>query len=140
MNTRERLRLLCGFVAIVIAATAAYALLRHKRTELVDFKVYHVVAIRVLAAERLYRPEDGHYQYKYLPAFAVAISPLAFAPEEVEEPIWFALTTAMLVAFVWTSIRLLPDPRRSARWLACAIVVLTAKFWVKELAFGQTNL
>ena len=30
---------------------------------------------RFLAHENLYRPDDGHYQFKYLPAFAPLMAP-----------------------------------------------------------------
>ena len=33
-----------------------------------------------LAAEPLYRPDDGHYQFKYWPAFALAMVPFALMP------------------------------------------------------------
>ena len=52
------------------SSSALYALLRTQRDGLVDFVVPRTAAERFLAHEPLYRPEDGHYQYKYLPAFA----------------------------------------------------------------------
>ena len=45
--------------------------------EMVDFAVYRTAAARALDAETLYRESDGHYQYKYLPAFAFAMAPFA---------------------------------------------------------------
>ena len=35
-----------------------------------DFEVYWTAANRALDAQPLYQPADGHYQFKYLPAFA----------------------------------------------------------------------
>jgi hypothetical protein len=125
---------------IVGVAIAAYALLRHKRTSLVDFEVYRTAATRALAAEPLYRPEDGHYQYKYLPAFALAVAPVAWLSKDVDEPLWFAISVGLLVVFTRLSLQTLPDRRLSTAWLVGLAVLVTGKFWVKELAFGQTNL
>jgi hypothetical protein len=126
-------------VAIVVAILA-YALLRHKRTELVDFAVPRTAAMRVLAAEPLYRPEDGHYQYKYLPAFAFFMIPFTWPPKETAEVLWFALTVYMTWNFVRLSVRALPDRRMSVQALVWMALLLNGKFLVKELAFGQFNL
>jgi hypothetical protein len=126
-------------VAIVVAILA-YALLRHKRTELVDFSVPRTAAMRVLAAEPLYRPEDGHYQYKYLPAFAFFMVPFTWPSKEVAEGLWFALTVFMAWKFVRLSIRALPDRRMAIEPLVWLTLLLNGKFLVKELAFGQFNL
>ena len=45
---------------------------------MVDFEVYRTAAARALDAEPLYRADDGHYQFKYLPAFALAMAPFAW--------------------------------------------------------------
>ena len=51
-----------------------------------DYEVYRRAAERALVAAPLYRPEDGHYQFKYLPAFAVVMLPLGLAPRSA--PPW----------------------------------------------------
>ena len=126
-------------LVIVLLATTGYAILRHKR-DLVDFAVYRTAAERALSAQPLYRPEDGHYQYKYLPAFALAMAPFAWPPPEVARAAWFALSIALLAIFVRQVLRALPArrmPERRLRWLT---LLLLGKCYVKELAFGQTNL
>jgi hypothetical protein len=65
-------------IAFVLVVAGAYGILRFKRSELVDFVVPRTAAERFLAHEPLYRPEDGHYQYKYLPAFAAAMVPFTW--------------------------------------------------------------
>jgi hypothetical protein len=137
---RAFLRPLLWPIVVVLLSISAYALLRHKRTELVDFEVYRRAATRALAAEPLYRPEDGHYVFKYLPAFALVMAPFAWPTKEQDEAIWFALTVALLAIFVKLSLDALPDRRRSRQALVWLGLLVTAKFWVKELAFGQTNL
>jgi hypothetical protein len=137
----SRLRsLVQPILVLLIVAGAAYAAVRFKRSELVDFVVPRTAAARFLANEPLYRPDDGHYQYKYLPAFAQLMVPFTWVSKEVAEFTWFVLTLAMTWAFMRLSLAALPDRRRSAQALMWLTFLLTGKFLVKELAFGQFNL
>ena len=71
-------------MAVVLVVAGAYGLVRFKRAELVDFAVPRRAAVRFLAQEPLYRPDDGHFQYKYLPAFAQLMVPFTWVSKEVE--------------------------------------------------------
>jgi hypothetical protein len=102
--------------------------------------VYRTAAVRALAAEPLYRVEDGHYQFKYLPAFAIAMAPLAIVGPELAKAGWFALSVGLLVAFLRWSVRGLPERRRSERLLIWLTVLFMAKFYAHELLLGQSNL
>ena len=127
-------------VVVVLFAVAAYAAVRFKRAELVDFVVPRLAATRFLAHEPLYRPEDGHYQYKYFPAFAAVMIPFTWPPKEVAEAVWFALTVAMTWAFLRMAVNALPGRRRPEHVLIWLTLLLNGKYLVKELAFGQFNL
>lgn len=127
-------------LAFVLVVAGTYGLLRYKRTELVDFVVPRTAAVRFLAHEPLYRPEDGHYQYKYFPAFAAAMVPFTWMPKEAAQVTWFTLTWAMAVAFVRLALVALPDRRLQARVLMWLTAFICGKFFFKELAFGQFNL
>jgi hypothetical protein len=59
--------------------------------QMVDFGVYRTAAMRARAAEPLYRTEDGHYQFKYLLAFAIAMTPFAMLNNDAAKAIWFAI-------------------------------------------------
>ena len=107
---------------------------------MVDFGVYRTAAARALAAEPLYRGDDGHYQFKYLPAFAMAMAPFAALDREAAKVIWFALSAGLLTAFVRWSVRGLPERRRSEPVLAGLVVLFMAKFYAHELTLGQTNI
>ena len=135
-----RLRSLVRPILVLLVVVGGYALVRFKRAELVDFAVPRTAAARFLAHEPLYRPDDGHYQYKYLPAFAPLMVPFTWVSKEAAEFTWFALTVAMAWAFVRLSLAALPDRRLSAQVLVWLTLLLTGKFLVKELAFGQFNL
>jgi hypothetical protein len=138
-----RLRLKPGLwtvAAILAAGVAGYAAVRLDRAELIDFAVPRVAAMRFAAHEPLYRPEDGHYQFKYFPAFAALMVPFTWPPKPVAEAVWFTLTVAMAYAFWRLALHALPERRRSMSLLLWLTLLLMGKFLIKELAFGQFNL
>jgi hypothetical protein len=124
----------------LLITAGLYGLVRLNRDELVDFTVPHRAAGRFLAHEPLYRPSDGHYQYKYLPTFAAVMVPFTLVPKRVAEVAWFTLTVMMTWGFARLSVAALPDRRLSVRVLFWLVLFLNGKFLVKELAFGQFNL
>jgi hypothetical protein len=130
---------LLSLAVLLGTAPPIYGMMRHKAT-LVDFEVYRTAATRARAVEPLYREEDGHYQFKYLPAFALVMVPFATMDDATAKWIWYALSVALLVAFVNTSVRSLPKPRLTHRTLFWLTVLVMAKSYVKELHFGQTNI
>ena len=105
-----------------------------------DFEVYWTGAGRAARAEPLYRAEDQHYQFKYLPAFAVLTIPLSFMPLPVAKGVWFANSVALLVLLVAMSIRLLPNRRKPTTLLAVIVIVVLGKFFARELLLGQVNV
>jgi hypothetical protein len=88
----------------------------------------------------LYRTEDQHYQYKYFPAFALAMVPFTWMPRGTAEIVWFVLTAAMALALLRLSVAALPDRRLSTTTLLWLTFLLNGKFFVKEQGFGQFNL
>jgi Glycosyltransferase family 87 len=120
-----------------LAALLYSARIRH---EMVDFNVYRTAAHRALAGESLYVSTDGHYQFKYLPAFALFMAPFAIVDQEAAKVIWFALSAGLLTAFLRRSVRALPERRRSEKVLLWLTVLFMAKFYAHELMLGQTNI
>jgi hypothetical protein len=127
-------------LVFVVIVAALYGVLRTQRTELVDFRVPRLAAERFIAHEPLYLAEDGHYQYKYFPAFALVMVPFTWLPKTLAEVLWFALTVAMSWALLRLSVFALPDRRRSATALMWLALLVTTKFLVKEIGFGNFNL
>lgn len=124
----------------LLCLVAAVAFARRARHEMLDFDVYRVAGTRVAAGEPLYRAEDGHWQFKYLPAFAFAIAPIAQLPPLVARGVWFFSSVGLLVLLVSLSLAHLPDRRRGAGVLVGLIVLAMGKFYVREVGLGQTNL
>ena len=127
-----------GVALLILAAVLAFT--RRSHREMFDFEVYRVAGARAAAAEPLYRVEDGHWQFKYLPAFALAVAPLAQLPPVAARAAWFFLSVALVVLLVNRSFALLPDRRRSAAFLIGVTVLAMGKFYVREVGLGQGNV
>ena len=130
-----RVLVACALLAIALGAFT----LRISR-DMRDFEVPYTVAVRAAAAAPLYRAEDEHYQFKYLPAFAVLAIPLGLMPLPVAKGVWFVGSVAMLMALMMLSVRLLPEQRKSTTVLVVSAIVVLAKFYARELDMGQVNL
>jgi arabinofuranan 3-O-arabinosyltransferase len=105
-----------------------------------DFAVYWTAASRARAAEPLYRSEDGHYQFKYLPAFAILTTPLAAVPLQTAKAMWFVASVVLVMVLMSLSLALLPE-RRKARWMLMTLtLVVMLKFYGHELVLGQMNV
>jgi hypothetical protein len=127
-----------GILVLVVVSVAAFT--RRSHREMYDFEVYRVAGARAAAAEPLYRAEDGHWQFKYLPAFAVAIAPLAQLTPVAARAVWFFLSVGLVVMLVNRSLALLPDRRRSAAFLVWLTVLAMGKSYVREVGLGQSNV
>jgi hypothetical protein len=134
----DRFRPLLWPLLLMLLAAAAYSARIHD--EMVDFEVYRTAARRAIQGEPLYRAEDGHYQFKYLPAFALAMTPFGIVDREAAKAIWFALSAGLLTAFIRWSVRALPERRKSERALLWLTALFMAKFYLHELMLGQTNI
>ena len=121
------------------AATAAFGF-EWLPGEMRDFEVYWTAASRALEAQPLYRSTDGHYQFKYLPAFAVLSAPIGRLPLEQAKAAWFVASVVLLVALIALSIRLLPERRRRTWVLTLLVLIAMGKFYGHELVLGQVNV
>jgi len=133
----NRVRLVAA-CALLAAALGAFVL-RVSR-DMHDSEVPWTAARRAAAAEPLYRAGDEHYQFKYLPAFAVLAIPLGVMPLAVAKGVWFVGSVALLVGLMTLSVRLLPEQRKPTTLLVVSAIVVLAKFYARELDMGQVNL
>jgi hypothetical protein len=132
-------RTIYAVVAAVLIAVLWHQYQIRIRHQMVDFNVYRTAATRVLAGEPLYRPSDGHYQFKYLPAFALAMVPFARLPEATAKLTWFLASVGWLLWLVFGSVWSLPERRLSRPVLVLVTLALMAKFFGHELTLGQAN-
>ena len=128
-----------GITALLIGL-AIWVFVYKAAPKMPDFEVYVKTASRAAHAEPLYRESDGHFVFKYLPAFAVLSVPLVLVPERLAEGIWFMSSVGLLVALLALAVRLPVERRKSVRWLVLVTVISFAKFYAHELVLGQVNL
>lgn len=108
--------------------------------EMRDFEVYWTAASRALEAQPLYRSADGHYQFKYLPAFAVLTAPIGWLPLGEAKAAWFVTSVVLLVVLVALSVRILPEQRRPTWLIVLVALIAMGKFYGHELVLGQVNI
>lgn len=126
---------------VVLAAVSLVALFTTRvARKMPDFQVYWTAGSRALAAEPLYRADDGHFQFKYLPAFALLAVPAALVPLAAAKAAWFAISAFLMTTLLWLSLRAMPDLRRPAPLLLVLTFLAMAKFYAHELVLGQVNL
>lgn len=127
------------YAAALVIGCILFVAVRHRR-DFWDFEVYRTAGARVMAAQPLYRADDGHYQFKYWPAFAMVMAPFAWLPVVPAALIWFLVSIFLLSRYFDRAIAALPDRRHSARALFWWTLVICFKFIVKELVNGQANV
>ena len=127
-------------ITTLLIALAVWVFVYKAAPKMPDFEVYVKTASRAAHAEPLYRESDGHFVFKYLPAFAVLSVPLVLVPERIAEGVWFMSSVGLLVALLALAIRLPVERRKSVRWLVLITVISFAKFYAHELVLGQVNL
>lgn len=105
-----------------------------------DFEVYWTAGARAARAEPLYRVEDGHFVFKYLPVFAVLAVPAGLLPLTAAKAVWFVASVLLIVVLIACSLALLPEKRKPGAALAAILVVVLGKFLGHELILGQVNI
>jgi hypothetical protein len=132
---KARLLLPAAILGLLVAAFAFKA-----SAKMPDFEVYWRAGARAAAGAPLYVAEDGHYQLKYLPAFAMLAIPSAWLPLTAAKAVWFTLSAALVAVLLGLSLALPPSLEKPRAVLAAATLVVLAKFYGHELVLGQVNL
>jgi Glycosyltransferase family 87 len=132
-----RLRLF-AFLALTLLAILGYT--SRVRHEMADFVNWRRAVVRSIHAEPLYRAEDGHYTFKYFPAFALMMAPFGLLDRGAAKAVWFGISVGLLALLLRSSITTLPQRRRAHGILLGFAIVLMAKFYAHELVLGQVNL
>jgi hypothetical protein len=126
---------------IVLAVVSIVALFTTRVSrKMPDFEVYRVAAARALDGAPLYRASDGHYQFKYLPSFALLVSPLALVPAATAKALWFGGSAVLMLILLGLSVRAQPRLSRPPALLVVLTFLAMAKFYAHELVLGQANL
>jgi hypothetical protein len=100
----------CAALVVVISLAIGLAFAFKVSRKMPDFEVYWRAGQRAAAGEALYRAGDGHYQFKYLPVFALVVSPLTRLDQQSARALWFVLSVVSLAMLVLLSVRLWRPP------------------------------
>jgi len=125
---------------VLLAGLAIWVFIYRAGPRMPDFEVYWRAAARAAHAEPLYRPDDGHFQFKYLPAFAVLAMPIGLLPLMPAKAIWYATSIGLLIVLLRSNARLPSVPRKPPAWLIGILIVVLGKFYAHELVLGQVNM
>lgn len=127
-----------GAAAVIVLLIAAYAL--QMRKDMTDFGVCYQAGERIRAGETLYRPSDGHLQFKYAPLSAILYAPFSMFPREAAKAAWFIVDLVLLLACFALAYMALAPPRRPAALILGLAVLVLGKFIGREFELGQVNL
>jgi len=125
---------------ILIALAAAVGYLVKARFDMTDFGVCYQAGGRIFRGETLYRPSDGHLQYKYAPVAAFLYTPFTILPWSAAKLLWYLL---MFVFLAWTLkiiIGLLPGQGPPTAFVVVWSLAISSKFIGREFELGQVNL
>jgi hypothetical protein len=128
-----------GALGIVLLVLLAALFAPRAARKMPDLEVYWTAAVRARAAAPLYRVGDQHYQFKYLPAFAVLAIPAGAVPLQTAKMAWYIVSVALLALLVSLSLSMLPERRQPAGVLVAITVLAMAKFYAHEVVLGQVN-
>src|SRR5258707_9535374 len=132
-----RTRALLGVLAI--ASLAAVFTTRVSR-KMPDFEVYRTAGARAMAAEPLYRADDGHFQFKYLPAFAIFAAPLAMAPIAAAKGAWFAASAVLMLVLLGLRLKAMPEIHLPPALLVVITFLPLANAFAHERVLVMVNL
>jgi hypothetical protein len=107
---------------------------------MVDFRVNYQAGARLAAGEPLYRTEDGHFMFKYLPFSALVYLPLSLLPLEAAKLIWYITLVGGAIALFHLSRTLTAGGGTASMALYVFPPLILAKFFLREMALGQINI
>jgi hypothetical protein len=135
MMTAQKRRFLLFLLVPVLALVFELKV----KDKMVDFSVNYRAAERLRAGETIYRPADGHYQFKYMPFSAFLYLPLTLLPLSAAKAVWFGLVIASSIAVFSLSIKLLRPPKQKAVLALAVGVFVLGRYFLRELQLGQIN-
>ncbi len=106
---------------------------------MVDYAVFHKAGERFISGEILYQPSDGHYQFKYMPFSAVYFILPSLFPLFWGKLIWFIIVLLSVFGTFYYSYRFIKADNQSWLFVLLPTILVTARFFVREIDLGQSN-
>jgi len=107
-----------------------------------DFDVYYQASQNYLAAAPLYNPHKGIEEFKYLPIFALAFSPLAMMEKAPALYLWGILNIFLLYFMFYFFYRLgqISFSRPWDFFIIFCLFALTGRYIFADIKVGQVNI
>src|SRR4030043_1427516 len=98
-------------LAVIVLLCLAFAF--RAKVEMSDFEVNYKAGKRLRSGETLYRPTDGHWQFKYLPFSAFLYLPLTLLPLAPAKAVWLGAIVLATVMIFFISAKLIDNKDRA---------------------------
>lgn len=126
-------------VLVLFSAITGSFFLFQMSEKMVDFSVNYEAGKHLRWGETLYRVEDEHYMFKYLPFAAVIYLPLSYLDPAAAKGIWYFIMAASIVGILYLSKKLLPEIDVKPWLLFSTTFLILGRFFIRELYLGQIN-
>ena len=124
-------------LAVIVLLCLAFAF--RAKVEMSDFEVNYKAGQRLRSGETLYRPTDGHWQFKYLPFSAFLYLPLTLLPLAPAKAVWLGAIVLATVMIFFISAKLIDNKDRAFFHPALFAGLVLARYFLRELQLGQIN-
>lgn len=126
-------------VALTAAGLLAALFIFRVRHDMEDFSVNERAARRLRVGETLYRAEDEHWQFKYMPAAALLYQPLTVIDRTLAMGIWYLIVAGSCAGLVLVSRRLIPPSRKGRLAAVILSPLILLRYYLREIELGQIN-
>ncbi len=109
------------------------------REDMIDFEVNFRSAQRLQLGETLYRLDDEHFQFKYMPISSFLYLPLTLLPLDLAKIFWFFFIISSTIYLVILSNKLVDPNANPLKLLNLLPPLILAKFFLREIQLGQIN-
>jgi hypothetical protein len=137
--SKRRYRILFWALGGLVLLVLVLGFLLRVRHDMPDFEVNYQAGQRLRVAESLYRIEDEHYQFKYLPASAILYTPLTYFPLPTAKALWYAFILLCSGLMIHLSARLLPSGVKKPAYVWFVPPLVLIKYLFREWDLGQIN-
>jgi len=128
-----------ALIILAIIVLLCLGIIYRAKVDMSDFEVNYKAGQRIRDGETLYRPTDGHWQFKYLPFSAFLYVPLTLLPLAQAKAVWFAAVVLAVILIFFISSRLIDFKANTCFSPAFFAGLILARYFLREFQLGQIN-
>ena len=128
-----------ALIILAIVVLLCLGIIYRAKVDMSDFEVNYKAGQRIRDGETLYRPTDGHWQFKYLPFSAFLYVPLTLLPLAQAKAVWFGAVVLAAVLIFFISSRLIDFKTNTCFSPAFFAGLILARYFLREFQLGQIN-